>query len=145
MAAVAAALLAGPTQKVTPEQRERLVAHDRAIERTEEGRVQMLTEKLVERLRPFIEAKNPGARTRRRSHGRHACVTRRKTSDRELWRGDSALDRGGQGERVFAEEMLLGFVNLHATSSVWGVIQCNLAQIGYWSNLKEKGAVAQDA
>ena len=59
--AAAAALLAGPTQKVTPEQRERLVAHDRAIERTEEARVQILMEKLVERLRPFVEAKNPGA------------------------------------------------------------------------------------
>lgn len=56
-----AALLARPTQKVTPKQCERLVAHNRAIERTEETRVQMFTEKLVERLRPFVEAKNPEA------------------------------------------------------------------------------------
>jgi hypothetical protein len=56
-----AALLSGPAQKVTLEQREKLVAHDREIERTDEARVQMLTENLVERLRPFVEAKNPGA------------------------------------------------------------------------------------
>ena len=56
-----AALLAGPAQKVTPEQREKPVAHDREIEQTEAARVQTLTEKLVERLRPFVEAKNPGA------------------------------------------------------------------------------------
>jgi hypothetical protein len=47
--------------KLTPEQREKLAAHDRERKRALEARVRMLTDKLIERLRPFINAKNPGA------------------------------------------------------------------------------------
>jgi hypothetical protein len=46
--------------KLTPEQRAKLEAHDRERKRALEARVRMLTEKLVERLRPFVEAKSPG-------------------------------------------------------------------------------------
>lgn len=46
---------------MTPEQREKLIAHDKERKRALELRVRMLTEKLVERLRPFVESKNPGA------------------------------------------------------------------------------------
>jgi X-domain of DnaJ-containing len=46
--------------KLTPEQREKLAAHERERKRALEVRVRMLTEKLVDRLRPFVEAKNPG-------------------------------------------------------------------------------------
>ena len=44
--------------KLTPEQRAKLETHER--ERALESRVRMLTEKLFECLRPFVEAKNPG-------------------------------------------------------------------------------------
>jgi len=47
--------------KLTPEQRAKLEAYDRERKRALETRVRTLTEKLVERLRPFVEAKNPGA------------------------------------------------------------------------------------
>lgn len=47
--------------KLTPEQREKLAAHDRERKRALEARVRMLTDKLIERLRPFVNAKNPGA------------------------------------------------------------------------------------
>jgi hypothetical protein len=47
--------------KLTPEQREKLMAHEKERKRALEARVRMLTDKLVERLRPFVEAKNPGA------------------------------------------------------------------------------------
>jgi len=47
--------------KLTPEQRAKLDAYDRERKRALETRVRTLTEKLVERLRPFVEAKNPGA------------------------------------------------------------------------------------
>ena len=47
--------------KMTPEQREKLAAHDRERKRALEARVRMLTDKLIERLRPFVNAKNPGA------------------------------------------------------------------------------------
>jgi hypothetical protein len=46
--------------KLTPEQRAKLEAHERDRKRSLEARVRMLTEKLVERLRPFVEAKSPG-------------------------------------------------------------------------------------
>ena len=46
--------------KLTPEQRAKLEAHERERKRALEARVRMLTEKLVERLRPFVEAKSPG-------------------------------------------------------------------------------------
>jgi hypothetical protein len=47
--------------KLTPEQREKLAAHDRERKRALEARVRMLTDKLIERLRPFVNAKDPGA------------------------------------------------------------------------------------
>jgi hypothetical protein len=47
--------------KMTPEQRAKLEAHDRERKRALEERVKMLTGKLVERLRPFVAAQNPGA------------------------------------------------------------------------------------
>jgi X-domain of DnaJ-containing len=47
--------------KLTPEQREKLAVHERERKRALEVRVRTLTEKLVDRLRPFVEAKNPGA------------------------------------------------------------------------------------
>jgi hypothetical protein len=46
--------------KLTPEQRAKLEAHEKERKRALEARVRMLTEKLVERLRPFVEAKSPG-------------------------------------------------------------------------------------
>jgi hypothetical protein len=45
---------------LTPEQRAKLEVHERERKRALEARVRMLTEKLVDRLRPFVEAKNPG-------------------------------------------------------------------------------------
>ena len=46
--------------KMTPEQRAKIEALDRERKRALEARVEMLSKKLVERLRPFVEAKNPG-------------------------------------------------------------------------------------
>jgi len=46
--------------KVTPEQREKLREQDRERQKVMEARVAMLTKKMIERLRPFVEAKHPG-------------------------------------------------------------------------------------
>ncbi|KAJ7765427.1 X-domain of DnaJ-containing-domain-containing protein [Mycena maculata] len=46
--------------KITPEQREKLREQDRERQRVMEARVAMLTAKMIERLRPFVEAKHPG-------------------------------------------------------------------------------------
>jgi hypothetical protein len=43
------------------EQREKLREHEIARRKALEERVKILTEKMIERLRPFVEAKNPGA------------------------------------------------------------------------------------
>lgn len=42
------------------EQRDRLREHDKARRKAMEQRVAMLTKKMIERLRPFVEAKDPG-------------------------------------------------------------------------------------
>lgn len=42
------------------EQRERLREHEVARRKALEERVKILTQKMIERLRPFVEAKNPG-------------------------------------------------------------------------------------
>jgi hypothetical protein len=44
------------------EQREKLREHERARRKVMEERVAMLTKKMVERLRPFVEAKHPGGK-----------------------------------------------------------------------------------
>ena len=42
------------------EQRDKLREHERARRKAMEQRVAMLTKKMIERLRPFVEAKDPG-------------------------------------------------------------------------------------
>lgn len=46
--------------KVTLEQREKLREQEKERRKVMEARVSMLTSKMIERLRPFVEAKNPG-------------------------------------------------------------------------------------
>ncbi|KAJ7155409.1 X-domain of DnaJ-containing-domain-containing protein [Mycena crocata] len=46
--------------KMTPEQREKLREQERERQKVMEARVSMLTSKMIERLRPFVEAKHPG-------------------------------------------------------------------------------------
>jgi hypothetical protein len=46
--------------KMTLEQKEKLREQDKERRRVLEARVNMLTAKMIERLRPFVEAKHPG-------------------------------------------------------------------------------------
>ncbi|KAJ7623225.1 X-domain of DnaJ-containing-domain-containing protein [Roridomyces roridus] len=46
--------------KITAEQKEKLREQDKERQRVMEARVAMLTTKMIERLRPFVEAKHPG-------------------------------------------------------------------------------------
>ena len=46
--------------KVTPEQRKKAEEHDRERKRAMDERIKILTTKLVDRLRPFVEAQHPG-------------------------------------------------------------------------------------
>lgn len=47
-------------QKLTPEQRAKLDELEKERKKAMEERVRMLTEKLVERIRPFVDAERPG-------------------------------------------------------------------------------------
>lgn len=47
-------------QKLTQEQRKKLEELDKDRRKAMEERVRMLTDKLIERIRPFVEAKHPG-------------------------------------------------------------------------------------
>lgn len=44
------------------EQREKLREHDKARRKAMEARVAMLTQKMIERIRPFVDAKDPGGK-----------------------------------------------------------------------------------
>jgi hypothetical protein len=46
--------------KMTPEQKEKLREQERERQKVMEARVTMLTTKMIERLRPFVEAQHPG-------------------------------------------------------------------------------------
>jgi len=48
--------------KLTPEQRKKLEEMDAQRKKAMEERVETLTKQLIERLRPFVDAKNPGDR-----------------------------------------------------------------------------------
>ncbi|KAJ7180703.1 X-domain of DnaJ-containing-domain-containing protein [Mycena filopes] len=63
MQSEADAPIAGKDKKrnrMTPEQKEKLREQERERQKVMEARVTMLTTKMIERLRPFVEAKNPG-------------------------------------------------------------------------------------
>ncbi|KAH9042302.1 X-domain of DnaJ-containing-domain-containing protein [Lactarius hengduanensis] len=93
--------------KMTPEQREKLVAHERERKRALEVRVRTLTDKLTERLRPFVGAKNPGG-----------------PGDPETAVWEARMRREADDLKL---EITQG------------------TRPGFWSKLKEKGAVAKDA
>ncbi|KAJ6515124.1 X-domain of DnaJ-containing-domain-containing protein [Mycena vitilis] len=48
------------SSKMTPEQRDKLREQEKERQKVMEARVTMLTSKMIERLRPFVEAKHPG-------------------------------------------------------------------------------------
>ena len=61
--------------KLTPEQREKLEALEKEKEAAEEKRIKDLTEKLKDRIRPFVNAKNPGSQLRIVCRGRAALAS----------------------------------------------------------------------
>jgi len=117
--------------KLTPEQRAKLEALERERKRALEVRVRTLTQKLIERLRPFVDAKEPGTRGDPETDAWEARM-RREADDLKL--------------ESFGIELLhaIGTVYVTKASSFlksrkfWGIP-------GFWSRLKEKGAVAKDA
>ncbi|KAH9975726.1 X-domain of DnaJ-containing-domain-containing protein [Lactifluus volemus] len=117
--------------KLTPEQREKLAVHERERKRALEVRVRTLAEKLVERLRPFVEAKNPGANGDQETAAWEARM-RREADDLKL--------------ESFGVELLHAIGTVYVTkASSYLKSRKFLGIPGFWSKLKEKGAVAKDA
>ncbi|KAI0286079.1 X-domain of DnaJ-containing-domain-containing protein [Russula aff. rugulosa BPL654] len=117
--------------KLTPEQRAKLEAHDRERKRALEVRVRMLTEKLVERLRPFVEAKSPGG-----------------AGDEETAAWETRMRREADDLKFesFGVELLHAIGTVYVTKATSFLKSRKFLGIpGIWSKLKEKGAVAKDA
>ncbi|KAG9313028.1 X-domain of DnaJ-containing-domain-containing protein [Chiua virens] len=117
--------------KLTPEQRKKLHELDEERKKALEERVKTLTTKLVERLRPFVEAKRPGEKDDAETKTFHDKI------------------------KLEAEDLKLesfGVELLHAIGTVYSMKATSFLKSkrflgfgGFWSRMKEKGSVAKDA
>lgn len=93
--------------------------------------MRMLTEKLAERLRPFVEAKSPGG-----------------AGDEETaaWEGRMRREADDLKFESFGVELLHAIGTVYVTKATSFLKSKKFLGIpGFWSKLKEKGAVAKDA
>ncbi|KIK94185.1 hypothetical protein PAXRUDRAFT_122320, partial [Paxillus rubicundulus Ve08.2h10] len=117
--------------KLTPEQKKKLQELEEERKKALEERVQTLTTKLIERLRPFVDAKHPG--------------------DKD----DPETNAFQEKMQLEAEDLKLesfGVELLHAIGTVYMMKATSflkskkfLGLAGFWSRMKEKGSVAKDA
>ncbi|KAG2075757.1 DnaJ-domain-containing protein [Suillus decipiens] len=117
--------------RLTPEQKKKLQDLDEERKRSMDERVKTLTVKLIERLRPFVDAKAPGDK-----------------EDPETKAFESRM-------RLEADDLKLesfGVELLHAIGTVYMMKATSfmkskkfLGIAGFWSRMKEKGSVAKDA
>ncbi|KIM44664.1 hypothetical protein M413DRAFT_442619 [Hebeloma cylindrosporum] len=112
------------------EQREKLREHDKARRKAMEARIAMLTKKMIERIRPFVEAKEPGGKDDPESN----AFTERMKREVE----DLKLES-------FGVELLhtIGSVYMMKASSFMKSKKF-LGIPGFFSRLKEKGSLAKD-
>ncbi|KAF8966341.1 X-domain of DnaJ-containing-domain-containing protein [Flammula alnicola] len=112
------------------EQREKLREHDKARRKAMEARVAMLTKKMVERIRPFVEAKDPGGKNDAESDA-FADRMKKEVEDLKL--------------ESFGVELLhtIGSVYMMKASSFMKSRKF-LGIPGFFSRLKEKGSLAKD-
>ncbi|GLB43403.1 putative X-domain of DnaJ-containing [Lyophyllum shimeji] len=112
------------------EQKEKLREQERERRKVMEARVAMLTQKMIERLRPFVEAKNPGAK-----------------DDPETQAFEKKMQREAEDLKLesFGVELLhtIGNVYMMKASSFMKSRKF-LGIPGFFSRLKEKGALAKD-
>ncbi|PPQ64782.1 hypothetical protein CVT24_007868 [Panaeolus cyanescens] len=112
------------------EQREKMREHDKARRAAMEARIATLTQKMIERLRPFVEAKDPGGKDDPESNA-FAQRMKREVEDLKL--------------ESFGVELLhtIGMVYMMKASSFMKSRKF-LGIPGFFSRLKEKGALAKD-
>ncbi|THH29285.1 hypothetical protein EUX98_g4906 [Antrodiella citrinella] len=117
--------------KVTPEQRKKLQDLDDERRKNMQARIETLRVKLVDRLRPFVEAKHPGDKDDPETKAFEARM-KREADDLKL--------------ESFGVELLHTIGNVYMMKATSFLKSKKFLGIpGFFSRLKEKGAVAKDA
>lgn len=118
--------------KITPEQREKLEAFEKEKAEKERKRIADLTEKLKDRIRPFVDARNPGAE----DDAETQVFLKRMREEAE----DLKLES-------FGVELLhtIGAVYL-TKSNTWLKTKRGhfLGMTGFWSRMKERGGMIKE-
>ncbi|KAI0315030.1 X-domain of DnaJ-containing-domain-containing protein [Amylostereum chailletii] len=143
--------------KLTPEQRKQLEEHDRERKRVMEDRIKMLTQKLVDRLRPFVDAKAPGAKDDPETQAWETKM-RLEADDLKLESFGVEVRRshpfflipllrhGRSIDGRVGSQLLQAIGTVYITKATSFLKSRKFLGIpGFWSRLKEKGAVAKDA
>jgi len=118
--------------KLTPEQRAKLDELEQEKEKAEKERIEDLTRKLKDRIRPFVEARSPGD-----ANDSETQIFERKMREEAE---DLKLES-------FGVELLHAIGNIYLTkSTTWIKSQKHnfLGLPGFFSRLKEKGAVGKE-
>ncbi|KAG5654193.1 hypothetical protein H0H81_006226 [Sphagnurus paluster] len=116
--------------KLSQEQKEKLKEQERERRKVMEARVEMLTQKMIERLRPFVEAKNPGDK-----------------DDPETIAFQQKMKREAEDLKLesFGVELLQTIGNVYMMkASSFMKSRKFLGIPGFFSRLKEKGTLAKD-
>ncbi|KAI8996611.1 X-domain of DnaJ-containing-domain-containing protein [Trametes punicea] len=117
--------------KLTPEQKKKLQELEEERRKNMEERIETLTKKLVERLRPFVEAKRPGDKDDPETIAFEQKM-RREADDLKL--------------ESFGVELLHTIGNIYIMKATSFLKSRKFLGIpGFFSRLKEKGAMAKDA
>ncbi|KAF9223958.1 DnaJ-domain-containing protein [Gyrodon lividus] len=117
--------------KLTPEQKKKLQELEEERKKALEERVKTLTTKLIERLRPFVDAKKPGDK---------------EDPETKVFQEKIRLEAEDLKLESFGVELLQAIGTVYmmkATSFLKSKKFLGLA--GFWSRIKEKGSVAKDA
>lgn len=121
-----------PSNKVTPEQRAKLEAFEKEKEQQEEKRIKDLTEKLKDRIRPFVNSKNPGDK---------------EDSETQLFEKKMRQEAEDLKLESFGVELLHVIGSIYLTkSTVWVKSQRHhfLGVPGFFSKLKEKTGMVKE-
>ena len=118
--------------KLTPEQKQKLEELEKEKEENEKKRIEDLTQKLKDRIRPFVEAKNPGDKDDSETQI-FAKKMREEAEDLKL--------------ESFGVELLHAIGNVYLMkSTTWIKTKQHkfLGLSGFMSRMKERGAVIKD-
>lgn len=118
--------------KVTPEQREKLEAFEKEKAEKERQRVQDLAEKLKDRIRPFVQAKNPGSPD---------------DTETQLFEKKMRMEAEDLKLESFGVELLhaIGAVYVSKSTTWLKTKKGNfLGMPGFWNRLKERGGMIKE-